>query len=154
MVEAGLPIAERWRASTPRARTAGRYVAASVVTAVAGQVLLFVLFVGLRWSGRSAQATAFVLTGLLSYGANRRWVWGRQGRSDLRREVLPFWLIAAAGLLLSTVGAGVAEAHVSHLTGSRLLQGLAVDGTSVAIVAALWTAKFVLLNRLFEQDLA
>ncbi len=152
MVEPGLPTADRWRASTPQARTAVRYVAGSVATALAGQVLLFGLFVGLRWSARSAQASAFVLTGVLSYGVNRRWVWGRRGRSDFWREIVPFWVIAAAGLFLSTVGAGVAESRVAHLTGSRLLQGLAVDGTSVAIVAALWAAKFVLLDRLFERS--
>ena len=34
-----------------------------------------------------------------SYFANRHWVWGRAGRSDFVREVVPFWVLSLAGLV-------------------------------------------------------
>jgi putative flippase GtrA len=39
-----------------------------------------------------------------SYVLNRRWVWGRDGASDLWREVVPFWIPSFSGLVLSTAG--------------------------------------------------
>lgn len=128
---------------------AGRYIASSAIIAVVGQLVLLALFVGLGWPAPGAQATAFMLTGALSYEVNRRWVWCRRGASDLLLEIVPFWLIAITGLVISTIAAGLAESKASSYTGSRLLQALAVDGAGVAVIGVLWALKFVLLNRLF-----
>src|SRR5580693_309650 len=44
-----------------------------------------------------------------SYWLNRKWAWGKHGRSHLIKEVLPFWLIAAFGIAFSIVGASFAR---------------------------------------------
>lgn len=130
---------------------ASRFVVVSVVTVVVGQILLFGLFVGLDWSASWANAVAFVLSGILSYVLNRNWTWGRRGRSDLWREVVPFWVIAVLGLAVSTWMADIAARRAQELTNSRLLQGVAVDAAVFLSVGVLWVAKYLALGRVFDD---
>src|SRR6185295_11502444 len=37
------------------------------------------------------------------YILNKRWVWGHDGPSSLRRHIVPFWLFTLLGLVISTL---------------------------------------------------
>jgi putative flippase GtrA len=82
-----------------------------------------------------------------SYHLNRRWTWGKRDASDLWREVMPFWLLSFAGLVLSTLAVAATDVwlHGAHLgepmrTGVILVAHLSGFGL-------LWIAQFVLLDR-------
>src|SRR6202020_1028621 len=47
-----------------------------------------------------------------SYSLNRKWAWGKNGRSHVRKEVVPSWLSPAAVIPSSTVAASIAR-HIS-----------------------------------------
>jgi putative flippase GtrA len=80
-----------------------------------------------------------------SYLANRSWVWGKRGRSDLLREVAPFWVLSLAGLALSTIAVAAAAAlTVSWDTSAR---AVALPAANLAVFGALWVVQFVLLDR-------
>ena len=132
---------------TDRGRTYLRYVLASVASVVAGQAVLGVCFGVLGWPARTSNLVAFVLAGLLSYALHRRWTWRKVGRSRVLGELVPFWLVAVAGLALSTWAVGAMEAAAPRVTSARLMQTLLVMGASLTAFGALWVVKFVAFDR-------
>ena len=93
---------------------------------------------------------ANVIATIPSYFLNRMWVWGKGGRSHLVKEVIPFWVMSAAGIVVSIGGAAVARHigesfHLSHF-------GLTVVVLAANVVSfgLFWVLKFMLYNRLFH----
>ena len=79
-----------------------RCLSVSVLTTLLSLVTL-ALLVG--WWGTIpwvANVIATAVGTVPSYVLNRRWVWGRDGSSDVWREVVPFWILSFSGLVLST----------------------------------------------------
>ena len=97
------PAAVLDRVTGGRGALALRYSMVSVigVTITQLQLLLFVGILGFEptWSNVAAVS----LSSIPVFFLNKRWVWSRDGKINLRREVLPFWVFTLAGLLLSTV---------------------------------------------------
>ena len=135
------------RARTPGGKKAVRYSLVSVVSVLVNQVSLFVLFAGLHWTARSANIMASVIAGVPSYYLNRHWAWQKKGRSHLLKEILPFWIIALAGLAFSTWAADFAESRAVELTSSRLVQGLIVNAAAFTAFGILWVGKFIFFNK-------
>ncbi len=122
-----------------------RYAMVSVVAVVVSQVVLF----GAQffWSARVSNVVAVFVSAVPSYQLNRRWVWGKSGRSGLVGEIIPFWAMALAGLLLSTWGADYAAANASRITASSVGQKLVVNFAAFAAFGVMWVAKYAILNR-------
>lgn len=135
------------RTAYVKVRTHGlRYSAVSVVNVVVGQALLFLLVrvfeARTDWANDVAWTVANVfavsMSALPAYYLNRRWVWGKRGRSHLAREVLPFWGFALAGLLLSTIAVNVA----ANVTDVKLVANVA----NISAFGVLWVAKFFVFD--------
>ncbi|HUS60801.1 MAG TPA: GtrA family protein [Acidimicrobiales bacterium] len=145
-----------WRAMdfarTSVGRKALRYGAVSAFNVVFGQSLLLVGFVALHWSARSANLFAAAVGVLPAYLLSRRWVWQRAGRSDLWREVAPFWAITLVGLVASTAAAGAGESVAKAFTGSRSTQSLVVMAATLLAFGIVWAVKFLMFDRLFAVD--
>lgn len=135
------------RARTPGGQKAIRYTLVSVIAVCVSQVSLFVLFGVLDWTARSATIAANVIGGIPSYYLNRRWAWGKSGRSHLMREVVPFWALAFIGLAFSTWAADYAEDHAASITDARLGQAVIIMGAALAAFGILWVGKFILFNK-------
>ena len=131
-----------------RYRRLTRYSAVSVVSVATGQIALVAAFYFAHWSARPANVASVVAGGIPSYYLNRRWVWGKSGRSALVREVVPFWVLTFAGLALSTFLAGYAGSYGRHHFDSRIVQTALVDAASVGSFGALWILKFLAFDRL------
>ena len=130
----------------PVARRFGRYSLVSVVNVLLGQSIIAFAFGVLGWTARSANLLACALATLPSILLNRAWVWGRTGRSRLVREAVPFWVMAFAGLALSTWTAGMAEDLALSLTASRPVQTVMVMAAVLAAFGVLWVARFAFLE--------
>ena len=121
---------------------AARYVVVSVVNVVNHQALLFLAHSIWGWSGGVANVFAAVVAAIPAYLLSRYWVWSVRGSHSVRGEILPFWTLALAGLVVST---GLAEAA------DRLF-----DETATVIAGSLlgyfvvWVGKFAVLNRIFD----
>lgn len=124
-------------------RTRGlRYALVSVVNVLFGGGLLLVLQ---RWIRPTfANLVAVALSAIPAYYMNRIWVWGKRGRSHLRKEVVPFWSFTIAGLVLSTAAIAYADDH----TRNRLL----ILIVQLATFGVLWVLRFFLLDRLFHVE--
>ena len=144
-------VAERVR--TPGGRKALRYSLVSVVSVAVSQTSLFLFFAVGHWTARSANIAACCIGGIPSYYLNRRWAWGKTGRSHFWKEIVPFWALAFLGLAFSTLAVGLAETWAHDAADSRLLQGMIVNAASFAAFGVLWVAKFFLFNKvIFVQD--
>ena len=135
------------------ARKAVRYCLASAVSVAVSQAVLFVTFGPLHWPAHTANIVACAVATLPAYYLNRAWVWGKTGRSHVRREVMPFWAIAFLGLGVSTWAADFASANAHHLTTWYLGRTLVVMSATLGAFGLLWVGKFVVFNRmLFAQE--
>lgn len=142
----------------PGAQKAIRYSLVSVVSVAVNQVSLFLLQFGFHWTAKSAAIAAASLGGIPSYYLNRRWAWGKTGRSHLLKEVAPFWVIAFAGLVFSTWAADFGESLArDHFASSRFLQALTVNLFALGAFGILWVGKFVFFNKVLfvtkDEDL-
>ena len=82
-----------------------------------------------------------------SYHLNRRWTWGRRDASLLWREIMPFWALSFAGLVLSTIAVALTD---SWLRGTHLgdpWRTLVIVAAHLSGFGLLWIAQFVLLER-------
>jgi putative flippase GtrA len=142
-----------WRmAGTPEGLKLIKYTTVSAISALTSIVVLTVVYGVLQlWSPVVSTLFANIVAGVPSYLLNRRWVWGKSGRSHWWREVLPFWVMSLTGIGFALVTATLAKDfatahHLHHLTRTIL-----VVGANIAAFAVVWLLKFMILNRLFAQ---
>ena len=119
----------------------GRYLMVSAVNVVNHQLLLQMAVRWWEWSGGWANAFAGVIAVIPAYFMSRYWVWQVDGKSSVRGEIAPFWIIALVGLIVST---GLAEA-ADRVFGDPLW----VSAGSLVGYLIVWIAKFAILNMLF-----
>jgi len=147
-----LHVARRalWWLRTPQGVKYTRYFLGSVITTVISFVTLTILFgVVHRWGAVTCTVIANVVATIPAYWLNRTWTWGKTGRSDTWREVLPFWVASLAGIAISMVTAAMAAdfAQVHHI--HRFGQTVLVDGANLAAYGVLFIGKYLLFERLF-----
>jgi putative flippase GtrA len=115
-----------------------RYLAVSAMFTVSTQVLLLVLINRLDWSFAPANFVAVFVTMFPSYLVNRYWVWGKRGQHSWAREVVPFWAMTIAGLVLSTLFAAVANVWTD--------KGWVASLANLGAFGMLWLVKFVVID--------
>jgi putative flippase GtrA len=142
-----------WRlAGTPEGIKLVKYTTVSAISALTSIAVLTLVYgvLGL-WSAVWSTLFANVVAGVPSYLLNRRWVWGKSGRSHWWREVFPFWVMSLTGIGFALYTANLAKNfanshHLQHLTRTLL-----VVGANIAAFGIVWLLKFLILNRLFTQ---
>ena len=122
--------------------------AVSTVTSFAAISLLYGLKIipGILW----ATLVGNLIASLPAYNLNRRWTWGKRGRSHWRKEILPFWIMTALGIGVSQLGALLARHevkthHLSHLVNTGL-----VAGANLVSFAIFWVLKLIVFNWIFK----
>ncbi|MCU1468740.1 MAG: hypothetical protein JWM72_4668 [Actinomycetia bacterium] len=122
-----------------------RCLVVSVGTTLLSAAVLVALALGAGVAAGPANIIAVCCGIGPSYYANRHWVWGRAGRSDLAREIVPFWLLSLAGLVVSTVAVGLMSTMTSHWSTSA--RAVALPFANLSSFASLWLVQFALLDR-------
>ena len=135
------------QASTPMGRKAIRYTLVSVIAVAVSQVSFVILFGLVKWTAKSAAIAATSVGGLPSYYLNRKWVWGKSGKSHVWREVVPFWAIAFIGLVFSTWASDFAETYVVDHDMTGLLRLGIVTAFYLGSFGVLWVGKFIVFNK-------
>lgn len=136
---------------TPTGRRMIRFTMVSVITTVITFTILTIVYGVLRLWTEVPSALFANMCGIVpSYNLNRRWTWGRSGRSHLTREVLPFWTASVTGLIFSVLASEEARRfgishHLDHIHRTVL-----VLAANVGAFAVLWVLKFLFFNRLFH----
>lgn len=132
--------------TTPTGRKAIRYLCVSAMNFVISESVLGVSYLVLHLPDTAAAALAVTVSTIPAYFLNRMWVWGRTGRSHLVKEVIPFWALACAYLVLSVGAADAGGALARSLTGSRSAQTLILMASIVVAAAVLWAVRYLVLD--------
>ncbi|MDP1819662.1 MAG: GtrA family protein [Acidimicrobiales bacterium] len=135
---ASSPAALLDRLTRGRGEKALRYSAVSVVGIITTQTLLVLLAGIMNIQPVTANVLAVTISAVPVFLLNKRWVWGRQGRARMRREVLPFWGLTLVGLLLSSGLVAVAHEH-----SDRTIWVMIANISGFGLV---WVAKFLFLD--------
>jgi putative flippase GtrA len=139
---------------THEGRKIFRYSMVSVVsTAVSLIVIAIVYGVFHLWSEVPSTVFGNIVATFPSYWLNRRWAWGKHGRSHFWKEVVPFWTMAAAGIAISIVWAALARHWAIKYQLNHLETTVLVMAANVMSFAVFWVLKLLVFNRLFHQEL-
>ncbi|HEV3282031.1 MAG TPA: GtrA family protein [Acidimicrobiales bacterium] len=136
---------------TPQAKQLFRYSMVSVVSTAVSFGVIAIVFGALHLFGEIGSTVfANVTATIPSYYLNRKWVWGKSGRSHLVKEIIPFWTMSAIGIVVSIFGAAVAKhlGKVHHLT--HIQQTVVVLAANVMSFGVFWILKYLVFNRLFH----
>lgn len=137
----------RARVAKPGMRKLIRYSMVSVIAVAITVVLQAFCFGVLRLGPTLSPLIASTIAAVPSYILNRRWVWKKGGRSHIRKEVLPFWVMVVIGLVASTSASTAAGAFAVSATDSHAAQTVIVTGASFFAFAGLWILKFIIFNK-------
>jgi putative flippase GtrA len=145
------------RALSPGGKKAIKYTLVSAISVAVSQVVFLGVYGLYQWTATSASLLATSVGAVPSYVLNRRWAWGKTGRSHLWKEVVPFWVLAFVSLGFSTFTSSMAESYIhEHHELSRTWQTLIVNGAYLGGFFVLWIGKFVIFNKLIfihDEDL-
>ncbi len=130
-----------------------KYAGVSVISTIVSQVTLLLVFGVFRlMSEVPANILANGLATLPSNTLNRRWVWGKGGKSHFWREVVPFWVLSFIGLAFSSLAVWLAGDFARNHGLSHAVTSLLVNAANLFSFAILWFVKFVIYNKLFHVD--
>ena len=133
-------------------RTLTRYTVGSVIAMVVSEITLLLVF-GLHIGGaRTASAAAWATGAIVNYFLNRNWAWRRRGRAHPVKELLPYWITAVAGLLLSMWATHEATALAPRLSGDHTVTTVLVGAAYLITYGVLFVAKFVLFHYVIFTD--
>lgn len=145
----------RARANDPETRKVVKYSMVSAVSVVVTMITLFLCVWAFHFNEVAAQVTASIFGAVPSYYLNRMWVWGKSGKSHMKKEVIPFWIMFAVGLGFSSGAVWLANLAFDDL--SHGLSSLLTTAASFFAYALLWVGKYVIFNKLLfvnhEEDL-
>jgi putative flippase GtrA len=136
---------------TPEAKQLFRYAMVSAISTVVSFGILALIFGVLHlWGEIVSTVVANVSATIPSYYLNRKWVWGKGGRSHLMKEIVPFWCMATISITVSIGGAAVARhIGIQHQL-SHFDQTLLVLAANITSFGLFWILKYLLFNRLFH----
>ena len=130
-----------------------RFTLASVITTMVSLTTILVVY-GFHVITGIYTATLFgnVVAIVPSYYLTRAWAWGKRGRSHLRKEVLPYWLMSFAGIAFSLLGAMWVKQIVHAHDLDHLVDTILVAGMNLVSFAVFWVLKILLFNRIFHTN--
>lgn len=136
---------------SPQGTKLYRYVMGSVITTIVSFGVLTLVYGVFRWwSAVPSTLFANLVATVPAYYLNRSWTWGKYGKSDIWREVVPFWVISVLGIVVSMGTAALASdfshAHGFHHFGSTVV----VDGANLVAFGVMWVGKYLFFQKMFK----
>jgi putative flippase GtrA len=132
-------------------RTIHKFVRYSMVSGVAiviSQVAILICTALFHTSGVLANTVGAVVATPASYELNRKWAWGKHGKSHLWKEVAPFWGLTLLGYLGSTGTVQLADDMCKNHHIMGLTRSLAIMGASLLAYGVVWVVKFFVFQHL------
>ena len=129
-----------------------RYGAVSAIATATSLIVLGALVATRVLTPGWANVVATAVGTIPSFELNRRWVWHRQGARSVSAEVVPFCLLSAAGLAISTAAVAATGRWADQAALATTFRTLVIQGANLAAFGSLWLAQFVILDRLLFAD--
>ena len=124
-----------------------KYSAASLSGVVSSVITLNVCLLVLDLDAVLSNVIAVTVGSIPNYLINRAWTFSKSGTHSFTREILPFWLMAVLGLILSTFAVAWADQRWDG-------NPIALNIANLGAFGVLWVAKFFVLERILFKPLA
>ncbi|MFQ5558332.1 MAG: isochorismatase family protein, partial [Acidimicrobiales bacterium] len=121
-----------------------RYCGVSVVNVTVGVSTLVFCHAVLGWSALQSNIASWVVSTAPAYLLSRAWVWRQSGTHRFSGEVIPFWVLALIGLVVSSVAVDVIGRH----TDSTLF----VLAGNLGAYGMVWMAKYLVLDKVMWRS--
>lgn len=128
-----------------------KYSAVSVFNVIFGQSLIVIFQRLVDLNAAPANALAVIISAIPAYYLSRAWVWGKRGKSELKREVLPFWIFVAIGLTVSTLMVG-GVAHLWQNAKGEEMPHIFTNILNIGAFGILWVVRFFWMDKAFHLD--
>jgi putative flippase GtrA len=133
---------------SPHFKRTLKFATVSVISTVVAQSVLFLTFdLFTLASAMVCNVVATTVATFPAYWLNRTWTWGKRGKSNIWREVVPFWVMAFIGLVLSTVAVGVAAHNVDLISHKKVVKDLVVHFANFTTYGLIWVARYSIFNK-------
>ena len=127
-----------------------RFTSVSIISTAVSLTLIAIFYGIARWGVIEATVSANVLATIPAYNLNRRWTWGKSGRSHIVKEVVPFWIMSSLGIAASFFGSLLARHIVRTNHFPHPVNTLIVLGMNFLSFAIFWVLKLLVFNRIFH----
>lgn len=124
-----------------------RFTVGSAVSTTVSQLVLTGTYGWLGAGAAVASSLAFLAGAIPAFLINWHWTWGRRGRPDVIRELVPYLVITIGGGFAATSLTALADRFIDPLISGRAWQTVVLDGVYLASYGLLFVIKFALLNR-------
>jgi putative flippase GtrA len=122
-----------------------RYTAGSAICFGVSELVFVALFAPGFLGSKGAAIVASIAGIIPGYFLNRSWTWGRKGKSDFWREVVPYWATALVSTALAALGTGAAnDIFADEPRGMRTLINAAAY---MLVYGVLFIAKYIVFHR-------
>jgi putative flippase GtrA len=128
----------------PGIRRISRYLLTSGVSTVVSEVTLIAVLAVRLLPAPAAAMAATVTGGMVSYALSRYWIWADADRRRAGLQLMLYWAVAAAGMLLA---AAATDLMADHATGSHPARVAEAAAAYLATYGLLWIAKFLVYQR-------
>ncbi len=125
-----------------------RYTMVSGIAVIISQVTLVLCTGVFGLSAILSNTVAAVVSTPASYELNRKWAWGKSGKSHMWREVAPFWGFTLIGYLGSTGTVQLADTMTKSHDVHGLPRVVAIMGAQLFAYGIVWIVKFLVFNRI------
>lgn len=123
-----------------------KYSAASVAGVITSVVALNFCLLVLDLDAVTSNIISVTLGSIPNYLINRAWTFNKRDSHSFTREILPFWLMAFLGLVISTFAVAWADDRFDG-------NALALNAANLGSFGLLWVAKFFVLERVLFKPL-
>lgn len=138
---------------THEGKTILRYSMVSVISTAVSVVVIAIVYGVLHlWTIVPSTIFGNTVATLPSYWLNRKWAWGKHGRSHLLKEVVPFWVMAGAGIAFAIIWAALAHHAAIKYQLDHFETTVVVLVANVMSFAIFWVLKLIVFNRLFHHE--
>jgi putative flippase GtrA len=122
-----------------------RYTAGSAICFGVSELVFIALFAPGFLGSKGAAIVASIAGIIPGFFLNRSWTWGRKGKSDFWREVVPYWATALVSTALAALGTGAAnDIFADEPRGMRTLINAAAY---MLVYGVLFIAKYIVFHR-------
>lgn len=128
-----------------------KYLTGSIVAMLVSTVTFMGTFGPGVLGSKSASLAASATGAIANYFLNRRWTWGRRGRADFQRELVPYWTTVVVTAVVAAGVTGAVNAIVRDITSDRGIRTIANTCAFLATYGVSFLVKYRMFDRLFAR---
>ncbi len=132
-----------------------RWVMYGTVSAVAIVTSWVTFVLAHNVAGRSileSQVWSTIISTIPAFILSRQWVWAKDGKVSMSREVLPFWVLSIIQFFITLIIVALLKGWIESTFADLKVRSIVVLAVNLALYGAMWVGKFFFLNNLLFRN--